>query len=236
MKTKSLILFLCLSFSLTSVSWSQTTYKSDPGYFTPVVKSFYLQGGSFENTQLIGPAIGYRINENHDLTLHAEYLSSDLGSEDDDTHNYSGLNVGFILGHSSADFAKSWLIRSELSVYKSFNFDASGYSSLNLDKPNLFSGQGSSAIYIRVPVSTSISLLPNAGGFLGYGDYSPAYALAHFRQGFDGFQLGPQLGLDLLFKFSRDFYLALKPQYHIQYNLTHDTSGGTLFFNTQFNF
>jgi hypothetical protein len=236
MKIKYIALFLCLFFGLSSVNHAQTTYKSDSGFFTPVLKSFYLRGGSVENTQLIGPAVGYRLNQHSDFTFHTEFLSSDLGSEGSDTPSYSGLNLGLTLGHSSADFAKSWLIRSELSVYKSINFDASGYSSRDWDKPKLFSGQGSMAIYIRMPISNSISLLPNAGGFLGYGNYAPAYASAHFRQGIDGFQLGPQLGLDLLFKFSRDFYLTLKPQYHIQYNLTHDTSGGILFFNTQFNF
>ncbi|GAA5523034.1 hypothetical protein LQ318_13935 [Aliifodinibius salicampi] len=233
---KKAVIVLLLFFSFSTISFAQITYKSDPGFFTPVLKSFYLRGGSFENTQLIGPAIGYRINESHDFTLHTEYLSSDLGSEGKNTPKYSGINVGFILGNSSADFAENWLIRSKLSVYKSFNFNATGYSDRNLKDPKLFSGQGSTAIYIRLPVSTSISLLPNAGGFLGYGDYSPTQASAHFRQGIDGFQVGPQFGLDLLFKFSRNFYLALKPQYHIQYNLTHDTSGGILFFNTQFNF
>lgn len=233
---KKVVIALLLFFGFSTISFAQITYKSDPGFFTPVVESFYLRGGSFENTQLIGPAIGYRINESHDFSFHTEFLSSDLGSEGEDTPSYTGINVGFILGHSSADFAKNWLIRSELSVYKSFNFDATGYSDRDLKDPNLFSGQGSTAIYIRVPVSTSISLLPNAGGFLGYGDYAPTQASTHFRQGIDGFQVGPQLGLDLLFKFSRNFYLALKPQYHIQYNLTHGTSGGTLFFNIQFNF
>lgn len=236
MKKRFSASLLCIFCCVSSIGWAQTTYKNDFGLFTPVAKSLYIRDGSFENTVLIGPAVGYRINDNYDFSLHTEFLFSDLGSQGEDTPSYSGLNLGLTLGHSSADFAKNWLIRSELSVYKSFNFDTKSYADRALPTPKLFSGQTSTAIYIRMPISSSISFLPNAGGFLGYGNYSPSYSSAHFRQGFDGFQIGPQLGIDLLVKFSQNFYLALKPQYHIQYNLTHDTSGGILFFNTQFNF
>ena len=58
MKNNAFILFLCFVFTCISNVSAQTTYKSEAGFFTPVVESLYLRGGDFEDTKLVGPAIG----------------------------------------------------------------------------------------------------------------------------------------------------------------------------------
>jgi len=63
MKKFTSIFSLYLIIVCSSNVSAQTTYKSDSGFYTSVVKSLYLRGGSFEDTQLIGPAVGYRFNE-----------------------------------------------------------------------------------------------------------------------------------------------------------------------------
>lgn len=58
--TTILVLLFLFLLSTTASTYAQTTYEDNSGFFTPVVESFYLQGGIFEDTQLIGPAVGYR--------------------------------------------------------------------------------------------------------------------------------------------------------------------------------
>lgn len=50
MRTHKIVLFtiaLLTTSSVTSISYGQTTYEEEPGFFTPVVESLYLQGGIF---------------------------------------------------------------------------------------------------------------------------------------------------------------------------------------------
>src|SRR5699024_2983010 len=80
MKRTATVLLLGILFGISSNSFAQTTYQSDPGFFTPIVKSLYLRGGVFEDAQLIGPAVGYRFNESYDVTVHTEFLSMNINS------------------------------------------------------------------------------------------------------------------------------------------------------------
>lgn len=228
-------LSLCLSVGFLSISHShaQTIYNSNSGFFTPVVKSLYLQGGSFEDTQLIGPAVGYRFKQNYDLTLHTEFLSSETKFSDAGNPDLTLLNVGIILGRTTP-LSQQLSLRSEASLYKSFTLNTEGYA--DLPDPSLTSGLISSALYRQLPLSGSVSLFPHIGAFLGYGDYTPSYTSANLRQGFDGFAIGPKLGFDASFRLSGSFFLIANPEYRIRYNTENENSVGTLLFNVQLNF
>ncbi|NGP88290.1 hypothetical protein [Fodinibius halophilus] len=226
--TSGILLFL---FFFLTKSQAQTTYKSDPGFFSPIVESLYLQGGSIgENTVLVGPALGYRFNKNYDLTLHTEYLSTEFNAN----NKFSMLNFGLMFGRTD-HFSDHNMLRSELSVYKSVTLNITGLPP-SVPDPNLTTAKLTSSFYRSITLSDSVTLLPNAGGFLGYGDYQPAVSSATLRQGYDGFILGPRLGFDILFQFSNSFYLVVKPDYQLRIDPSQDTSEGTLLFNIQLNF
>ncbi|WP_171032839.1 hypothetical protein [Fodinibius saliphilus] len=213
------------------ISHAQTTYKKDSGFFTPIVKSLYLRGGFFEDAQLIGPAVGYRFNSRYDITLHTEFLSNEYNSGLRPTLKMSLLNLGVILGRT-ADLSDRFLLRSELSVYQAITFNTEGYN--NIPEPSLTSGMVSSSLFWNIPLSKSISLLPNLGAFLGYGNYSAPYSTASLRQGFDGFIIGPKVGFDVPFRLSDSFYLVVNPKVNIPLNK--EEYGSTLLFNVQLNF
>jgi len=185
MKNNAFILFLCFVFTIISNVSAQTTYKSDAGFFTPVVESLYLRGGDFEDTKLVGPAIGYRFNEMYDLTIHTEFLSSEIKFFNNNTNPKTNLlNLGAILGRTDK-LSDKLILRSEASIYKSITFNTEGYG--EHPNPSLTSGMLSSSLYREFSLSKSISLLPNAGTFLGYGNFTAPYSSANLRQGFDDF-------------------------------------------------
>ncbi|HLR32265.1 MAG TPA: hypothetical protein VK074_07240 [Fodinibius sp.] len=233
MKKFTSIFSLYLIIVCSSNVSAQTTYKSDSGFYTSVVKSLYLRGGSFEDTQLIGPAVGYRFNEKYDLSLHTEFLFSEIKFNNANNRELSLLNLGVILGRTTS-LSEQFLLRSEASMYKSFNFNVNGFS--DLPNPSLISGLVSSSLYRRLPLFGSFSFLPNIGAFAGYGDYTPTYTSTNLRQGFDGFVVGPTFGFDASFRLSHSFYLIATPEYYIRYNTTNKNSVGTLLFNVQLNF
>lgn len=223
-----MFLFLIFTFA----SKAQTIYKSDSGLFTPIVKTLYLRNDPLENTQLIGPAIGYRFNKNYDLTLHVEYLSTSYDLNND--FKLSLLNLGFILGRTR-HLSSANMLRSKLSVYHSFTFGNEGLPT-NFQDPSLNSVLFSTSFYHQLGSSGSVSFLPNVGAFLGYGDYQPAYSSASLRQGFDGFVFGPRLGFDVSFQLSDSFYLIINPDYQLRVNPKYDNSVGSLLINIQLNF
>lgn len=155
-------------FTFATISKAQTIYKRDPGYYTPVLKSFYLRGGSIESTQLIGPSLGYRLDETYDISLHTELLFSEVTGNQQEPVKTSLVNIGVTFGHT-ARFTEALMIRSEISLYKLFNFSIKNYPSI--PDPVLSSVMGSSSIYTKLDISDTILLLPNIGGFLGYGEY-----------------------------------------------------------------
>src|SRR5699024_10680971 len=167
MKRTAAVLLLGLLFGLSSNSFAQTTYQSDPGFFTPIVKSPYLRGGAFADAQLIGPAAGYRFNESYDVTVHTEFLSNDSTFSNSTNRKTTLLNPAVILGRTT-DLSDQFLLRSELSLYQAITFNTEAYN--DISEPSLTSGIISSSLYRSFPLSGSIFLLPNIGAFLGYGN------------------------------------------------------------------
>lgn len=234
MKKNACSILLCFLFICMSNVSAQTTYKSEAGFFTPVVESLYLRGGDFEDSKLIGPAIGYRFNEMYDLTIHTEFLSSEIKFLNNNTNPKTNLlNLGAILGRTDK-LSDNLILRSEASLYKSITFKTEGYA--DRPKPSLTSGMISSSLYRKFSLSKSISLLPNAGAFLGYGNYTTPYSSANLRQGFDNYLIGLRLGFDSSFKLSDAFYLVVKPEIGIPLNGEDEDTGATLLFNIQLNF
>lgn len=226
---------LIITFLVTSVSHAQTTYEQEPGLFTPVVKSLYLQGGFFEDTQLIGPAVGYRFNNKYDLSLHTEFLNTESTVlANAPKIQLSILNIGITAGQTN-HWKNGMQLRNEISMYQSINLNIEGYQAPQ--NPTLTSVLGVSSLYKQLNISGSITLFPNVGGLLGVGEYrAPFYSSANLRQGFDGFIAGPQLGLDTKFSVNESFSITAKPQYRLRYNFTNEASTGTLTFNVLFNF
>ena len=237
MRTKNVLFFIPIFttiFLTTSVSHAQTTYEDEPGFFTPVVESLYLQGGIFEDTQLIGPAIGYRFNNRYDISLHTEFLSSETGRlVGGRSIQLSILNVGITAGQTN-HWDNNLLLRNELSAYQSFNLNLENYQGFS--DPSLTSILGVSSIYKSLSISENITFMPNIGALVGLGDYQPPVSTGNLRLGFDGFVAGPQLGLDTKFNINDSFSITAKPQYRLRYNFTNDHSTGTLTFNLLFNF
>lgn len=238
MKTTNVVIFaftilLCGLFTNPSISQAQTIYKSDPGFFTPLLESFEIRGGSFESTQLIGPAVGYRFNKRFDIALHTEFLFSERKFNTQPNSKTSLLNLGVILGHTR-HFSQSIKLRSEVSFYKSFNFQVENYP--DGSEPSLNSALTSSSVYAVFPLSDTIRLLPNAGGFIGYGSYDAIFSATELTQGFDGLMVGPKFGLDAVFELSDDTYFSVTPAYHIRYFNKYDTSDGDFTLDFQLNF
>lgn len=229
--TISVFLFFLLLTTTTS-TYAQTTYEDNSGFFTPVVESFYLQGGIFEDAQLIGPAVGYRFNKQYDVSLHTEFLFSEWKFNNSDNPELSMLNLGITAGQTNY-WSNNILLRNELSVYHSFNLNLNNHQ--GIATPSLTSLLGASSLYKSLPISDAITFMPNFGVLIGLGDYQPPYSSANLRQGFDGFVAGPQLGLDTKFSFGDSFSITAKPQYRLRYNFNHDHSEGTLTFNVIFN-
>lgn len=233
---KKIVTVLSLSFLITaysSSSYAQTTYKSDSGFFTPMVESLFLRGGTFEETQLIGPAVGYRFDKSYDLMLHTEFLSSESKFNNQTNPRTTLLNLGVTLGRTN-DLSDNLLLRSEASLYQSIVFDTKNYGTV--PNPSLTSGMVSSSLYWNASLSESVSILPNIGAFLGYGNYTAPYSSANLRQGFDGFVVGPKFGLDTSFQLSSSFYLIARPEYNYRYNTGKEQSINSLLFTIQLNF
>ncbi|MDZ7658492.1 hypothetical protein [Fodinibius sp.] len=234
-KTVPLILALVFIIFTTLITptHAQTVYDDEPGFFTPVIESFYLQGGIFEDTQLIGPAVGYRFNNRYDVSLHSEFLFSELKYSSSNNSRLSILNLGITAGQIN-HWDNNLLLRNELSIYHSFNVNLENYQGLT--NPSLTSILGVSSIYKSLSISDNITFMPNIGALAGIGDYQPPISSGNLRQGFDGFVAGPQLGLDTKFSVSKSFSITVKPQYRLRYNFTQEHSGGTLTFNVLLNF
>ncbi|WP_445666437.1 hypothetical protein [Fodinibius sp. AD559] len=228
----TLLFFVLLTTA--NITQAQTTYEDDPGFFTPMVESLYLRGGIFEDTQLIGPAIGYRFNNRYDLSLHAELLNTESNILiDASTIQLSILNLGLTAGQTN-HWDNNLLLRTELSAYHSFNLNLENYQ--GFADPSLTSILGVSSIYKSLSISENITFMPNIGALVGLGDYDPPVSSGNLRQGFDGFVAGPQLGLDTKFSLGNSFSITAEPQYCLRYNFTNEYSTGTLTFNLLFNF
>lgn len=226
----SLLFFILLTTA--TITQAQTTYEEDSGWFTPVVESLYLRGGIFEDTQLIGPAVGYRFNNRYDLSLHTEFLFSELKYSSSNNPKLSILNLGITAGQTN-HWDNSLLLRNELSVYHSFNLNLENYQ--GIANPTLTSISWVSSIYKSLSIADNLTFMPNIGALTGVGDYLSPISSGNLRQGFDGFVAGPQFGLDTKFNVGDALSITAKPQYRLRYNFKHDHSKGTLTFNVIFN-
>lgn len=221
----------CQLLISSSTANAQTNYKKETGFFGSI-ESFYLRGGSIESAQLIGPALGYRFNDKYDISIHTELLFSEIKFSDRENGKTSLLNLGVTLGRTK-EVTESLFIRSELSIYKLFNFTVEGFPEVG--NPSLTSVQNSSSIFIKVPLSNTVTLLPEAGGFIGYGKYDPPVTDAELTQAFNGFVAGPKLGLNMLFTFSDSFYFILEPSYRHHFT-DNAPNKGEVTLNFHFNF
>jgi hypothetical protein len=224
------VLTFCLLLACLSAASAQTIYEESPGY-SAGLKTLLIGGGSFETTFHFGPSIGYRFNNNFDLSFHPELLYSSNIFTGGIDRTLTLLNFGILAGYT-ARLTKPLMIRTELSLYNSFNLKTEEFG--NNPKPSLSSALASSSLYARLPVTNTISLLPNIGAFLGYGEYVSPNSRAELAQGFDGFVAGPELGLRLLFVLSDSFSMTLTPSY--RHNLSKNAQfneefSGSLKFN-----
>ena len=197
----------------------QTVYKQEQGFFTPVLSSFYLRGGSVESTQKIGPAVGYRINQHIDVSLHAEYLSAEAKEFNLQNYDFSLLNIGLTGGYTR-DLSKMKL-RAEAGVYRAFNLSTSENTA---PEPESVSTRLYAGIYYPLTISKRISLFPNAGLAATTGTYRMPGISTELTQYSDGFLMGPQLGLDMNIEFSSGLIFTISPEIMINYSPVHSTS------------
>jgi len=213
-----------LSSAFTQKSHAQTVYKQQKGIFTGL-PTFSVQGGTGNSELLIGPQIGYRLNENLDIMLHTEYFS-------DDTFDFSLINIGLTAGYTT--HTPSFMWRNELRLYRAFNLSISDETS---PTPKAFSVSSFTTGYYSVPVSEKITLLPYAGlfGFLGTFEIPPTrtnYLSGHQ----DGFVFGPRFGFDVNISFTPSFTWTLGAGYAVALTDQPNQIYDGLILTVQFNF
>jgi hypothetical protein len=218
-----LISIALLTMVITEEAHGQTVYKQQKGVFTGL-PSFSVQGGTGNNEFLIGPWIGYRLDENLDIMLHAEYFS-------DETFDFSLMNIGLTAGYTT--HTPSFMWRNELRLYRAFNLSTSDETS---PSPKAFSLSSFSTGYYSVPVSEKITLLPYAGLFGFFGTYEIPPTRTNYLSGHqDGFAFGPRFGFDVNIAFTPSFTWTLGAGYAValtdQPNQTYDGLILTLQFN-----
>lgn len=189
--TYVLISVFLLSILAVQKSHAQTIYKQESGLFTGL-PSFSAQGGTGNFELLIGPWIGYRLDENRDIVLHTEYFS-------DDTSDFSLMNIGMEAGFTF--HAPSIMWRNKLRLYRVFNLSTSEAVS-----PKAFTVSGFTTGYYPVDVSNTITLLPYAGLFAFAGNKDMPPTRTNYLSGHqDGFVFGPRFGFDVNITFSSSF-------------------------------
>jgi hypothetical protein len=187
-----------LAFSFSFQANAQTIYKKDPGFFTPVLKSFSSDPMSF----ILEPAVGYRFGRHFDLALSSLLMFSKKRFVNN--RGLSFMNIGLMLGYTTS-LSNRWQLRSQLAFYKMFHIN----SDVHVVGPSS-SELASLAFYYEIPVSGLVSFYPNAGFLIGYsqGSLSSSPQLARNLRGFVS---GGRLGFDILFKFSSNFYFTISP-------------------------
>jgi hypothetical protein len=197
-----LIFFTGLLLSFSFQANAQTIYKKDPGFFTPVLKSFSSDPMSFT----LEPAVGYRLGRHFDLALSSLLMVSKK------RFNHRGglsfMNIGLILGYTTS-LSNRWQLRSQLVFYKMFLIHSNAY----IVSPSS-SELASLAFYYEIPVSGLISFYPNAGFLIGYSQGFLGSS-SHLVNSLRGFVSGGRLGFDILFKFSSSFYFTISP--HVRF-------------------
>lgn len=209
---------------------SQTIYTQNEGFFSPVLSSFFIRSNIVESTQKIGPMAGYRFNENFDIALHAEFFSNESKSLTEQSFNFSMMNVGILAGYTDRLSDKSpFTGRMELRAYRGFLFS----SDTGGDTPRTISAVALSSVYYEMKVADNITVRPNVGTYVGYGDYqlpTTSHTSTNPTQAFNGFQFGPKVGFDTSIHISGNTTLTAVPALIMKYNQTSKT------YNTDFEF
>ncbi|MGF1668994.1 MAG: hypothetical protein ACFCU6_00995 [Balneolaceae bacterium] len=234
---KQILLFLVsivLTGSLLSVTSTdtkaQTIYSQDKGLFSPILSSFYVRSNIVENTQKIGPMAGYRFNENFDIALHTEFFSNKSKALTEESFSFSMMNLGIIAGYSEKLSENSpFTGRVELRAYHAFLFS----SDTEFSTPRSSSAIALASIFYPVEASASITIRPNIGTFVGYGNYqlpSTSHTSTNPTQAFNGLQFGPKIGFDTSINISGNTTITAVPALVMKYNQTTNT------YNTDFEF
>ncbi|WP_322571219.1 hypothetical protein [Rhodohalobacter sp.] len=216
-----LISFALLTMVITQEAHSQTVYKQQKGVFTGL-PTFSAQGGTGNFELLIGPWIGYRLDENLDIMLHAEYFS-------DEAFDFSLINIGLTAGYTT--HTPSFMWRNEIRLYRAFNLSTSEAAS-----PKAFTLSGFTTGYYPIDVSNKITFLPYAGLFAFAGNKEMPPTRTNYLSGHqDGFVFGPRFGFDVNIAFTPSFTWTLGAGYAValtdQPNQTYDGLILTLQFN-----
>ncbi|MDZ7756650.1 MAG: hypothetical protein U5K35_09620 [Rhodohalobacter sp.] len=206
---------------ITQEAHSQTVYKQQKGVFTGL-PTFSAQGGTGNFELLIGPWIGYRLDENLDIMLHAEYFS-------DEAFDFSLINIGLTAGYTT--HTPSFMWRNEIRLYRAFNLSTSEAAS-----PKAFTLSGFTTGYYPIDVSNKITFLPYAGLFAFAGNKEMPPTRTNYLSGHqDGFVFGPRFGFDVNIAFTPSFTWTLGAGYAValtdQPNQTYDGLILTLQFN-----
>jgi len=216
-----LISIALLTMVIAEEARGQTVYKQQKGIFSGL-PSFSVQGGTGNTEFLIGPWIGYRLDENLDIMLHAEYFS-------DETFDFSLMNIGLTAGYTT--HTPSFMWRNRLRLYRAFNLSTSEATS-----PKAFTLSGYTTGYYPIDVSNKITLLPYAGLFAFVGNKEMPPTRTNYLSGHqDGFAFGPRFGFDVNIAFTPSFTWTLGAGYAValtdQPNQTYDGLILTLQFN-----
>lgn len=170
---------------------AQTVYKQEKGLFTGL-PTFHLQSGQLQSFQLIGPWAGYRFNENLDLRVHVEYVTSERKIISDE---FSLYNMGVTGGYTHHMPKLKW--RTSVRIYRVFNVKSGPEARFS---PEGFSTAANSGLYVPVKLSNRITMLPFVNLFAGTGKARiPNGTLSGHS---DGFAAGTSLGLNFNMTFS----------------------------------
>jgi len=223
-------------FTATTDVKAQTIYTQNEGFFSPVLSSFFIRSNIVESTQKIGPMAGYRFNENFDIALHAEFFSNESKSLTEQSFNFSMMNIGIHAGYTDKLNSNSpFTGRVELRAYRGFIFN----SDTGGNTPHNLSAVALSSIYYPLEAASNITIRPNVGTYIGYGDYSlptTSHTSTNPTQAFNGFQFGPKVGFDTSIQISGNTTLTAVPALIMKYNQATQTYNTDLEFSMVLNF
>ena len=241
MKYLARIIFVCLvllGLTLSQSAEAQTQFKQEQGFFGSV-KSFYFRTGIFEDALLIGPSVGYRLDKQSDISLHIELLNSTVELISPVSSNpeltTAMVNVGLTYGRIF-NLSPKLKNRSEVSVYQTLARSVENYASQNIPEPGLTSATLLSRVYLETSLSERITAYPALGGFLGAGAFDAPVTEAELSRAYDGWVIGPSVGVDFSFRLGESWFLIARPTYTVSYALGDSDSETRFSLNLALNF
>lgn len=211
MKTISISLAVCL-LTLSVQVTAQTVYKQEEGFYTPVINTFYMHGGGFENATHIGTMVGYRFGGRYDVGLHTEFLTSSFTQGKVD---FSLVHLGLLGGYTRGitENIPLWF-RFQLAAYRTFMIKECEGCYPEMAAVSI---SATPALYYDMPVLSWLTFYPNAGFLTGIGNYSIVTTTTDLAQAIDFFIFSPQLGLDTKLEISSFLSVVLKTRYWAGY-------------------